>query len=150
VTTLENDDNYMETLNACGNGNSTSNNSKEELQAILGGVVFDEDDNVVSAQAFYLSYFLQDRSTVAEGSEEDPINEACKTSFWLYYTLSRQFVLTVFLGVIHGLVLLPVLLSLVGPAPFASAEDPHFKEPATLEKTGGGDVPDADPQKEGK
>jgi predicted RND superfamily exporter protein len=74
LTTLENDDNYMETLNAYG---------KEDLQAILGGVVFDDDENVVSAQAFYLSYFLQDRSEVANGSEEDPINEGWEQDVFL-------------------------------------------------------------------
>ena len=53
-------------------------------------------------------------------------------------TLSRQFVLTVFLEVIHGLVLLPVLLSLVGPAPFASAKDPNVKETTTTRGEAGG------------
>jgi Niemann-Pick C1 protein len=81
VTTLENDDNYMETLNAYGDSNGSD--SKEDLQAILGGVVFDQDDNVVSAQAFYLSYFLEDRSTVADGEEEDPINEAWEKDVFL-------------------------------------------------------------------
>jgi Niemann-Pick C1 protein len=41
---------------------------------------------------------------------------------YVFQTLSIQFALTVFLGVSHGLILLPVLLSLLGPAPFTSAE----------------------------
>lgn len=41
---------------------------------------------------------------------------------YVFKTLAIQFALTVGLGVIHGLVLLPVLLSLFGPKPFASAE----------------------------
>ena len=41
---------------------------------------------------------------------------------YVFRTLAIQFALTVGLGVLHGLVLLPVLLSLFGPKPFASAE----------------------------
>ena len=41
---------------------------------------------------------------------------------YVFRTLSIQFALTVGLGVLHGLVLLPVLLALFGPKPFASAE----------------------------
>ncbi|KAL7532461.1 hypothetical protein ACHAXR_004644 [Thalassiosira sp. AJA248-18] len=44
---------------------------------------------------------------------------------YVFKTLSTQFALTVGLGVIHGLVLLPVLLSIFGPPAFASAEPPH-------------------------
>ncbi len=53
---------------------------------------------------------------------------------YVFKTLATQFALTVGLGVIHGLVLLPVLLSLFGPAPFASAEPPH-KETESIEMT---------------
>jgi len=41
---------------------------------------------------------------------------------YVFRTLAIQFALTVGLGVLHGLILLPVLLSLFGPKPFASAE----------------------------
>ena len=51
---------------------------------------------------------------------------------YVFKTLATQFALTVCLGVLHGLVLLPVLLALFGPAPFASAEPPR-KE--AIEKT---------------
>jgi predicted RND superfamily exporter protein len=47
------------------------------------------------------------------------------SSSYVFEVLSRQFALTVALGVAHGLLLLPVLLSLLGPKPFASAEDPE-------------------------
>ena len=43
---------------------------------------------------------------------------------YVFKTLATQFALTVGLGVLHGLVLLPVILSLIGPKPFASAEPP--------------------------
>jgi predicted RND superfamily exporter protein len=45
------------------------------------------------------------------------------SSSYVFKILSKQFALTIFLGVIHGLVLLPVLLAVFGPKPFASAED---------------------------
>eukprot|EP00984_Skeletonema_dohrnii_P005204 scaffold1824_cov104-Skeletonema_dohrnii-CCMP3373.AAC.4 len=41
---------------------------------------------------------------------------------YVFRTLAIQFALTVSLGVLHGLILLPVLLALFGPKPFASAE----------------------------
>lgn len=44
------------------------------------------------------------------------------SSSYVFEVLSRQFALTVALGILQGLVLLPVLLSLLGPAPFASAK----------------------------
>jgi len=45
------------------------------------------------------------------------------SSSHVFEALSTQFALTVALGVSHGLILLPVMLSLVGPKPFASAEN---------------------------
>mmetsp|Transcript_6719 Transcript_6719/g.14657 ORF Transcript_6719/g.14657 Transcript_6719/m.14657 type:complete len:1019 (-) Transcript_6719:132-3188(-) len=51
---------------------------------------------------------------------------------YVFKTLAIQFALTVILGVVHGLILLPVLLSLFGPKPFASAElPPDMKNPGT-------------------
>jgi len=44
---------------------------------------------------------------------------------YVFKTLATQFAITVCLGVLHGLILLPVLLSLLGPKPFASAESPR-------------------------
>jgi len=43
---------------------------------------------------------------------------------YVFQTLSLQFALTVILGAVHGLILLPVLLSLMGPKAFSSAEMP--------------------------
>merc|ERR1712232_1107558 len=40
------------------------------------------------------------------------------SSSYVFSVLSKQFALTVCLGSLHGLVLLPVLLSLLGPDPF--------------------------------
>lgn len=45
------------------------------------------------------------------------------SSSYVFQTLSIQFALTVILGVAHGLILLPVMLSLVGPKAFSSAEE---------------------------
>ena len=42
---------------------------------------------------------------------------------YVFVVLSRQFCLTVVLGLAHGLILLPVMLSICGPKPFSSAED---------------------------
>jgi len=47
------------------------------------------------------------------------------SSSYVFTTLSKQFALTVGLGVVHGLVLLPVLLSLFGPKAFEAAEIPE-------------------------
>ena len=44
---------------------------------------------------------------------------------YVFKTLAIQFALTVILGVVHGLILLPVLLSLFGPKSFASAKLPQ-------------------------
>jgi uncharacterized membrane protein YdfJ with MMPL/SSD domain len=44
------------------------------------------------------------------------------SSSYVFKTLAIQFALTVALGMMHGLVLLPVLLSIFGPKPFSSAE----------------------------
>ena len=50
------------------------------------------------------------------------------SSSYVFATLSRQFALTVALGISHGLLLLPVLLSLLGPKPFSSAEELNTSE----------------------
>jgi len=54
---------------------------------------------------------------------------------YVFKTLSTQFALTVCLGVVHGLVLLPVILSLIGPKPFASAEPPRKAESIEMTKS---------------
>lgn len=52
---------------------------------------------------------------------------------YVFRVLSTQFALTVALGVLHGTVLLPVLLSIFGPSPFSSAEEPKEVEVAKRE-----------------
>ena len=68
LATLEADRSYLETLNNYG--------TREDLDAVLGNPVFDDNDRIVSAEALAVSYYLEDRSFVEDGSEEDPINEA--------------------------------------------------------------------------
>ena len=46
------------------------------------------------------------------------------SSSYVFATLATQFALTVVLGLAHGLILLPVMLSICGPRPFSSAERP--------------------------
>jgi len=58
------------------------------------------------------------------------------SSSYVFEVLSRQFALTVTLGIVHGLILLPVLLSLLGPAPYASASPDHGDE-ASVKKDEG-------------
>ena len=53
---------------------------------------------------------------------------------YVFRVLSTQFALTVGLGVLHGIVLLPVLLSFLGPRPFSSAEEPKSKEPELVKR----------------
>ena len=49
------------------------------------------------------------------------------SSSYVFNVLSTQFALTVGLGLLHGLVALPVLLSILGPKPFSSAEEPAME-----------------------
>lgn len=67
VETFKSDNDFMATLNQYG--------TKEDLDAVLGNAVFDEDDVLISAEAFTVTYFLDDRTIVEDGSETDPINE---------------------------------------------------------------------------
>ena len=66
---------------------------------------------------------------------------------YVFKTLSTQFALTVGLGVLHGLVLLPVLLSVLGPKPFASAEPPHTAESESVEVAKSVPVETVNPEK---
>lgn len=56
------------------------------------------------------------------------------SSSYVFEILSTQFALTVALGVSHGLILLPVLLSLVGPKAFTAAENCDGEEGAPVTK----------------
>ena len=50
------------------------------------------------------------------------------SSSYVFTVLSKQFALTVGLGLLHGLVALPVMLATIGPKPFSSAEEPSNEE----------------------
>lgn len=80
LATLENDDDFMTTLNEYGN-------SIDDLTSILGDPVLDDSGKVVSASAFTISYFLIDRTEEAgsdeEGTEADPINEGWEEEVFL-------------------------------------------------------------------
>merc|ERR1712187_860505 len=67
------------------------------------------------------------------------------SSSYVFEVLSRQFAITVGLGVVHGLVLLPVLLSLFGPKAFASADADALdtKEAQETSDSAGADVLEA-------
>jgi hypothetical protein len=58
---------------------------------------------------------------------------------YVFFVLSRQFCLTVVLGLVHGLILLPVMLSILGPKPFSSAKEIEH-DVKTPQKTTDGDV----------
>jgi hypothetical protein len=52
---------------------------------------------------------------------------------YVFYVLSRQLSITVLLGLAHGLILLPIMLSLLGPRPFGAATNPVYEEVAVVE-----------------
>ena len=75
LATLEADDNILQTINQYG--------TKEDLEAALGNPVFDDNNQVVSAEAFILSYFLQDQSFIEDNTIKDPINEGWENDVFL-------------------------------------------------------------------
>lgn len=72
---LQADNDVMATLNEYG--------SRTDLEGVLGAPVFDSSNQLVSAEAINLSYFLKDRSYVESGNTVDPINEAWEESVFL-------------------------------------------------------------------
>ena len=75
LDTLKADDNFMETLNGYG--------SREDLEAVTGNPSFDDNDQIVSAEAFTLRYILEGNPRVVDGVEEDPVNEAWEADVFL-------------------------------------------------------------------
>jgi len=75
LATLQSDDDVLTTINNYG--------SREDLEAITGLPVFDDNDQLVSAQAFTLSYFLEGMPVVTNGREEDPVNEQWEEDVFL-------------------------------------------------------------------
>lgn len=67
---------------------------------------------------------------------------------YVFRTLAIQFALTVGLGILHGLVLLPVLLSLFGPKPFASAEPMKNVDEVSADETEKKEVSPIETQRE--
>jgi Niemann-Pick C1 protein len=66
LETFRNDTDWFNTLNQYG--------TKEDLMAVLGDAEFDENDKLVSASAFTVTYFLDDRSYILDGTILDPVN----------------------------------------------------------------------------
>lgn len=66
---------------------------------------------------------------------------------YVFDILSKQFALTVVLGVSHGLILLPVMLSLFGPKPFATAESIGDDDAATKKVPASSDDMESSEQK---
>lgn len=75
METLQNDTDVLSTINNYGD--------KNELETVLGNAAFDDDDSLVSAEAFTISYFLASQSEVVDGSESDPVNEAWEEDVFL-------------------------------------------------------------------
>jgi hypothetical protein len=75
VDVFAKDTDFMTTL--------TTAKSPQDLEALLGNPVFDQDGQLVSAEAFVTSYFLDDRSIEQDGNVEDPINEAWEKDAFL-------------------------------------------------------------------
>ncbi len=84
LSTLQNDNDILSTVNSypkyAGN--------KQALESIFGKPIFDENDKIVSAEAFSISYFTNDRTIEAgsdeQGTENDPINEGWEKDVFLY------------------------------------------------------------------
>jgi Niemann-Pick C1 protein len=75
LATLEADDDVLASINQYG--------TKEDLESVLGNPTFDENGQVISAESFTLSYFLQDRSFVEDGTTKDPVNEGWEKDVFL-------------------------------------------------------------------
>jgi len=75
LTVLEQDDNVLASVNAWG--------SRRDLETVLGKAVFDEDDNLQSAEALAINYFLVDRAVEENGDRLDPVNEGWEEQVFL-------------------------------------------------------------------
>ena len=74
---LEDDDDVMATINE-------KYGSRDDLDAVLGNPIFDDNDILISADAIKVTYFLKDRSYVIKGETMDPINEQWEEDVFLY------------------------------------------------------------------
>mmetsp|Transcript_14392 Transcript_14392/g.34816 ORF Transcript_14392/g.34816 Transcript_14392/m.34816 type:complete len:1133 (-) Transcript_14392:385-3783(-) len=75
LATLEADEDVLATINQYG--------SKADLESVLGNPVFDDNNTLVSAEAFVLSYFLESQAFVEDGTEKDPINAGWEEQVFL-------------------------------------------------------------------
>ena len=76
VDTLQNDTDIMTTINSYG--------TQDDLAPLLGNPIFDETTGeLISAEAFTISYFLQDRSDPTATTETDPVNELWEKDVFL-------------------------------------------------------------------
>jgi Niemann-Pick C1 protein len=71
---LHADDDILATINQFG--------TQEDLEAVVGDSVF-EDGQLVSAEAFTLSYFLQGDPELVNGNNVDPVNELWELDVFL-------------------------------------------------------------------
>jgi len=67
LSELEADGDFWGTLSEFG--------SPDDIAAVVSEPVFDDNGKLVSARAFSMNYFLDDRSFVEKGADKDPINE---------------------------------------------------------------------------
>jgi predicted RND superfamily exporter protein len=82
LPTLESDDDILNTIN------SYSGYNRQDLESIFGKPTFDENGNLISAEAFSITYLNKDRTIEAgsdeAGTEDDPINERWEKDVFLY------------------------------------------------------------------
>ena len=80
---LEEDDDYMATLNTYGS-------NEEDYESVLGQPEFDSSGTLVGAEAFTLTYFLEDQSYVENGMSKDPINMEWEKTVFLRNAQAAQ------------------------------------------------------------
>eukprot|EP00980_Cylindrotheca_fusiformis_P028513 scaffold22607_cov123-Cylindrotheca_fusiformis.AAC.10 len=80
LPTLQNDTDVIGTINQYA---KAEKNGLENLKGALGNPVFANSGDLVSAEAFSMSYFLKNRAVVVDGQNEDPIGEAWEEEAFL-------------------------------------------------------------------
>lgn len=83
ITTLENDNDVLATISA-------GYRSREEIEDALGNAEFDENGNLISAEAFSVIYLLEDRSVDVDGRTEDKLNDAWEEKAFLAVVKSGE------------------------------------------------------------
>lgn len=81
LAALKNDTDVVGTINRYA---KEERNGLKNLESALGNAVFDaETGELVSAEAFSMSYFLKNRAVVVNGQNEDPTNEGWEEQVFL-------------------------------------------------------------------